>query len=70
MSRFYIDCRGPNTDCTVALSADSVKELLEAAVQHAVAVHGDTDSPEFRKELTAMIKPGTPPVKVPSSSAA
>jgi hypothetical protein len=34
----YIDCREfPSVvDCTVAVSADSEEELLEAAVQHAV----------------------------------
>ena len=53
MSRQYIDCREyPSTmNCSVALSADNSKELLEAAVQHAVTVHGHTDSPELRKQL-------------------
>ena len=66
MSRQYIDCREfPSTmNCSVALSADSDKELLEAAVQHAVAVHGHTDSPELRKQLASMFKQGTPPLKV------
>ena len=42
MSRQYIDYREfPSAmNCSVALSADSDKELLEAAAQHAVAVHG------------------------------
>ena len=64
MSRQYIDCREyPSTmNCSVALSADSEKELLDAAVQHAVAVHGHSDSPDLRKQLTPMFKPGTPPL--------
>ncbi len=66
MSRQYIDCREfPSTmNCSVALSADSDKELLEAAVQHAVAVHGHTDTPELREQLSSMFKQGTPPVQV------
>jgi predicted small metal-binding protein len=72
MSRQYIDCREfPSImDCSVALSADNDKELLEAAVQHAVAVHGHTDSPELRKQLTSLFKPGTPPLKVVQAKAA
>lgn len=72
MSRQYIDCREfPSTmNCSVALSADNVKELLEAAVQHAVAVHGHTDSPELRKQLATMFKPGTPPLNVAKAQTA
>ena len=64
MSRQYIDCREfPSTsNCSLAMSADNDKELLDAAVQHAVAVHGHTDSPDLRKQLTSLFKPGTPPL--------
>lgn len=67
MTRNYIDCREfpSDTNCTVALCADSEKELLEAAVQHAVAVHQHEDSPELRKQLTQLFKEGTPPIKSP-----
>jgi hypothetical protein len=67
MSRIYIDCREfpSETKCTIAFSADSPKELLEVAVQHAVAVHGYKDSPELRKEIKSCFKHGTPPVKAP-----
>ncbi len=72
MSRLYIDCREfpSTTNCTVALSADDEKELLEAAVQHAVAVHGHADSPDLRKQLKSLFKPGTPPLKVAQAKAA
>jgi len=62
MARKHIDCRNypSEMNCTVALSADSEKELLEAAVQHAVAVHGHKDSPEFRQQLMQMFKEGEP----------
>jgi predicted small metal-binding protein len=48
-------------NCTLAIAADSEKELLEAAVQHAVAVHGHKDTPEFRQQLTSIFKDGSPP---------
>ncbi|MBN8757331.1 MULTISPECIES: DUF1059 domain-containing protein [Variovorax] len=65
MSRQYIDCREyPSTmNCSVALSADTESELLDAAVQHAVTVHGHTDTPELRKQLASMFKAGTPPLQ-------
>jgi len=63
MSRKYIDCRTYPSDmhCTVALSADSEDELLEAAVQHAVSVHKHKDSPELRQQLRTMFKSESPP---------
>ena len=72
MSRQYIDCREfPSAmNCSVALSADSDRELLEAAVQHAVAVHDHTDTPELRKQLASMFKQGTPPLTIVQSSMA
>lgn len=63
MPRKFIDCReSPSeSNCTVAISADSEDELLEAAVQHAVKVHGHKDTPQFRDDLRRIIKDGTPP---------
>jgi predicted small metal-binding protein len=71
MSRQYIDCREfPSAmHCSVALAADTEKELLEAAVQHAVSVHGHTDSPELRGQLTSLFKPGTPPLNAAPAQA-
>jgi len=68
MPRQYVDCREipSESNCTVAISADSEQELLEAAVQHAVAVHGHTDTPELRKMVAGAIKMGTPPVEAPA----
>ena len=62
MARKYIDCREFPSEmkCTVAMSADSEKELLEIAVQHAVAAHGHDDTREFRQELKTAIKEGMP----------
>jgi len=58
MARKFIDCREypSEMNCTVFMSADSADELLEAAVQHAVAVHGHTDTPELRETLRSMFK--------------
>lgn len=58
MARMFVDCRDfpSEMNCTVAISADTKNELLDAAVQHAVAVHGHQDSSELRQQLAAMIK--------------
>jgi predicted small metal-binding protein len=63
MTRKYVDCREFPSDakCTVTIAADSEKELMEVAVQHAVAVHGHKDTPEFRGQLKQIIKDGAPP---------
>jgi hypothetical protein len=60
--RKYVDCRDQPSDskCTVALMADTDDELIEAAVQHAVAVHKHQDSPELRRMLRSAIREGTP----------
>jgi predicted small metal-binding protein len=67
MTRKYIDCREfpSEMNCTVALSADSDDELLEAAVQHAVAVHHHEDSAELRTQLRTLFHEGTPPAEAP-----
>lgn len=63
MARKYIDCREFPSEmkCTVALSADNERELLEAAVQHAVTVHDHDDTPDLRKQLRGAFKDGSPP---------
>jgi predicted small metal-binding protein len=62
MARKYIDCREVPSEskCTVAISADSEKELMEVAVQHALQAHGHKDTPEFRRMLKKAIKDGSP----------
>jgi len=67
MPRKFIDCREmpSESNCSVALSADTDQELLDAAVQHAVAVHTHQDSPELRQEIKKHFKEGTPPVERP-----
>lgn len=67
MTRKYVDCREIPSDinCTVALSADSEQELLDAATQHAVAVHKHEDTPALREQIRQLFKEGTPPVESP-----
>lgn len=68
MGRKYVDCREfpSEMNCSVALSADTDEELLEAAVQHAMAVHHHEDSPELRQQISTLFKEGTPPVERPA----
>lgn len=63
MARKYVDCRDYPSDskCTLALSADSEEELLEAAVEHSRSVHGHQDTPEFREMVRKGMKEGSPP---------
>ena len=65
MGRKFIDCREfpSEMNCSIAIGADSEGELLEAAVQHAVKVHGHQDTPELRDQLRSAIKDGIPPEK-------
>ena len=62
MGRKFIDCREHPSDikCSVALSADSEEELLDAVIQHATAVHGYQDTPEIRAALRKEIREGVP----------
>ncbi|MGO8946093.1 MAG: DUF1059 domain-containing protein [Ktedonobacterales bacterium] len=57
MARKVIDCRElPNeVGCTLSISGKE-EEMLDAAVAHAVAVHGHQNTPELREELRALMK--------------
>jgi predicted small metal-binding protein len=62
MVRKYIDCREipSESHCTVAISADHEDELIEAAVQHAVAVHNHYNTLELRRLNKRNIRNGAP----------
>ncbi len=62
MGRKYIDCRDYKGDvkCSVAISADTDEELLDAVVQHGHKIHGYEDTPEFREKMKKEFKEGTP----------
>ena len=55
--RKSVDCREFPSEkgCTLKLSGTE-DEVLDAAVQHAAAVHGHEDTPEFREQLRSMLK--------------
>ena len=58
MPRMFSDCRKYPSEkyCTVSIAADTRQELMEAAVQHAVAVHGHTDGPQLREMIGQAIQ--------------
>lgn len=60
MARSFVDCRDlpGGMGCTVAISADREEELLEAAVQHIMAVHRRRDTPAFRDEVRQLFRKG------------
>ena len=60
--RKYIDCREfpSDTKCSITIAADTDKELIEAATQHAVAVHKHQDTPELRSAIKSAIREGQP----------
>ncbi len=62
MARKFIDCREypSEMNCTIAISADSDDEVVEAAAQHAVSVHRHDDTPELRAMLRSAVKEGAP----------
>jgi predicted small metal-binding protein len=62
MARKYIDCRlfPSDTKCSIAISADTVDEVVDAAAQHAVAVHKHEDSPQLRQQIRSSVKEGSP----------
>ncbi|MFE5540567.1 DUF1059 domain-containing protein [Streptomyces sp. NPDC056492] len=56
--RKVMDCREYPSEigCTLTIAGEE-DEVMGAAVQHAVAVHGEEDSQEFRDALRGMLKP-------------
>jgi predicted small metal-binding protein len=55
--RKIIDCRDfPNEiGCTLLISG-SEKEVLKAAIRHAVDEHGHQDTPELHRQIKAMLR--------------
>ena len=64
MSRKVTDCRDtPNlVGCTLVISGEE-EEVVRAAVEHAISVHGDEDTQELRDGIRASLKD-----KVPASA--
>ena len=57
MARKVADCRDMPSEmgCTLTISGEE-EEVVAAATQHAVAVHGHTDGPELREQIRSMLK--------------
>jgi hypothetical protein len=56
-SRKFIDCREypSEKNCSLRISGTE-NEVLDAAVQHAVSVHGHENSPELREEIRTLLR--------------
>jgi predicted small metal-binding protein len=56
-NRKAIDCRDypSEKDCSLKMSGTE-DEVLDAAVQHAVAAHGHEETPELREQIKSMLK--------------
>ena len=58
MSRVIADCRRFESDsnCTLTIVGEE-NEVVDAAAQHAAAVHGHEDTPELREQLRGLLEP-------------
>ena len=61
MSRKVMDCRDypSESNCTLTISGEE-EEVLRAATDHAVSVHGHQDTPEFREKVRQILKDEEP----------
>jgi hypothetical protein len=58
MERVMADCRRFESDSNCQLTIiGPADDVVAAAVQHAVASHGNEDTPEMREQLRAMLEP-------------
>ena len=58
MARMMADCRRwpSDSNCSLTLIGEE-NEVLEAAVQHAVSVHGHEDTQELRDQTRQLLEP-------------
>ncbi|KOG50444.1 DUF1059 domain-containing protein [Streptomyces decoyicus] len=59
--RKKIDCRDHPSEmnCTLVISGEE-EEVVRAASEHAVSVHGHADSPELREQIRSSMKDEVP----------
>ncbi|MEV4974325.1 DUF1059 domain-containing protein [Streptomyces scopuliridis] len=59
--RKVADCRDfpSETNCTLAISGEE-EEVVRAASEHAVSMHGHKSSPELREQIRAALKDEMP----------
>jgi predicted small metal-binding protein len=57
MSRKVADCREfpSESGCTLTISGQE-EEVVRAASEHAVSVHGHEDTPELRDQIRSMLQ--------------
>jgi len=65
MDRYYVDCRSmpSESNCSLYISGDR-DEVIRAASEHAVSVHGHDDSPQLREEIAGALQEEQMPVGV------
>ena len=58
MARVMADCRRwpSDSNCSLTIIGDE-DEVMEAAVQHAVSVHGHEDTSELREQTRGLLEP-------------
>jgi predicted small metal-binding protein len=61
MGRKVADCRDmpSESNCTLTIAGEE-EEVVRAASEHAVSVHGHEDTPELREEVRGMLKDEEP----------
>ena len=58
MARMMADCRRypSESNCSLTIIGEE-DEVLRAAAEHAVSVHGHEDTPEFRESIREFLEP-------------
>jgi predicted small metal-binding protein len=58
MARKMADCRrfASESNCSLVIIGEE-EEVLNAAMEHAVSVHGHEDTPENRQEIRGFLEP-------------
>jgi predicted small metal-binding protein len=69
MPRKVVDCRDypSEKNCTLMMSGEE-DEVLRAATEHAVAVHGHQNTPELKEEIRKILKNETDQPQVRKSA--
>lgn len=59
--RKVADCRDypSETNCTLTIAGEE-EEVVRAATEHAISVHGHSDSPELREQVRTLLKDEVP----------
>jgi predicted small metal-binding protein len=57
MARVMADCRRfpSESNCSLTIIGDE-EEVLQAAAQHAVSVHGHEDTPQLKEDIRGMLE--------------